>query len=335
MNFKKLSPVTIKIVMALFLAIIFTISLIVIVFGGVYGTWIGTIFFLLIAMVSIYEFSGLLITSRWWRIYVALIPILIVFIFPLENFDSLNASHNGDDVKEIIKNLRNQFIFKVGGVHAIGYLLFVVSIFIPFGFIFYTERKTNKDKKVFWTLLINFILLGITIFATALTIKFVLYWTIYKFTILTIILAGIICCDVFAYFGGITLGKIKILSRKLAPKISPNKTIIGFICGYSSSFLLLFFSLYFSNIFLTTFNINELQNISLVLVISLTIPLMAVIGDLAFSYIKRKFQVKDYSSLIPGHGGILDRFDSTIYGFLYFNFLFVVIFESFHQIIIF
>ncbi|MGL4183829.1 MAG: phosphatidate cytidylyltransferase [Metamycoplasmataceae bacterium] len=335
MNLKNLSPITIKIVMALFLAIIFTVSLIVIVFGGIYGKWIGTIFFLLIAMVSIYEFSGLLINSRWWRLYVAFIPILIIFIFPLENFDALNSNHNSDDVREIIKNLRSQFIFKVGGVHAIGYLLFVISIFIPFGFIFYTEKKANKDKKVFFTLLINFILLGIIIFATTLTIKFILYWTIYKFTILTIILSSIICCDVFAYFGGITLGKIKMLSKKLAPKISPNKTIIGFVCGYSSSFLLLFLSLYFSKIFLTTFSINEIQNISLILVISLTIPLMAVIGDLAFSYIKRKFQVKDYSSLIPGHGGVLDRFDSTIYAFLYFNLLFVIIFEVFSKAVIF
>ncbi len=110
--------------------------------------------------------------------------------------------------------------------------------------------------------------------------------------------------DIGAYFVGVTLGK-----HKLCPNLSPKKTVEGAVGGIASSAIVtLIISLCFSK--------------SLVVPMILTIPfcILGMIGDLFASAIKRSVGLKDYSNLIPGHGGILDRVDSIIMiaPFLYF-----------------
>ena len=102
--------------------------------------------------------------------------------------------------------------------------------------------------------------------------------------------------DTGAYFAGRTFGK-----RKLAPKVSPGKTIEGFIGGVSVA-LLISLIVYYSNLF----------NIKLyVFFISSFFAILAsVLGDLTESMFKREAGIKDSGNLIPGHGGILDRIDS-------------------------
>ena len=111
-------------------------------------------------------------------------------------------------------------------------------------------------------------------------------------------------CDMGAYFVGVTMGK-----HKLCPNLSPKKTIEGAVGGIVSSIIVtLIISLCFAK--------------SLVIPMILTIPfcVLGMIGDLFASAIKRSVGLKDYSNLIPGHGGILDRVDSIIMiaPFLYF-----------------
>ncbi len=111
-------------------------------------------------------------------------------------------------------------------------------------------------------------------------------------------------CDMGAYFVGVTLGK-----HKLCPNLSPKKTVEGAIGGIASSVIVtLIISLCFSK--------------ALAVPMILTIPfcILGMIGDLFASSIKRTVGLKDYSNLIPGHGGILDRVDSIIMiaPFLYF-----------------
>ena len=111
-------------------------------------------------------------------------------------------------------------------------------------------------------------------------------------------------CDMGAYFVGVTMGK-----HKLCPNLSPKKTVEGAVGGIVSSIIVtLIISLCFSK--------------SLVIPMILTIPfcVLGMLGDLFASAIKRSVGLKDYSNLIPGHGGILDRVDSIIMiaPFLYF-----------------
>jgi phosphatidate cytidylyltransferase len=103
--------------------------------------------------------------------------------------------------------------------------------------------------------------------------------------------------DSYSQLWGKLLGK-----QKLCPHVSPQKTWQGLIGGI---FTTLAAALLFS------FLIPELKYL-LVLGLGLIIALAATIGDLIFSYIKRKLLIKDFSSIIPGHGGVLDRFDSLI-----------------------
>lgn len=120
--------------------------------------------------------------------------------------------------------------------------------------------------------------------------------------------------DTAAYFTGISIGKHKIF-----PTISPKKSLEGYIGGILGSSLLttvfgILLSRYNNNIDITNF-----------IVIGLVCGIASELGDLAASYIKRHTGIKDFSNLIPGHGGILDRFDSILFTapVVYYYFLLV------------
>lgn len=104
--------------------------------------------------------------------------------------------------------------------------------------------------------------------------------------------------DTYAYIGGCLIGRHKLTS------ISPKKTIEGSIIGTLMGTLI--GSVYYYNL---VSGVTLFETVMLCLFLTL----LSEIGDLFFSSIKRYFDKKDYSNLIPGHGGILDRFDSVIY----------------------
>lgn len=107
--------------------------------------------------------------------------------------------------------------------------------------------------------------------------------------------------DTFAYFVGKRIGK-----SKLCPTISPNKTFEGSIGG-------LIGSLIGCLIFTYLFNEKLQINILYIIALSITGSLIAQVGDLFASLVKRNCKTKDFSKIIPGHGGILDRFDSILF----------------------
>ena len=109
--------------------------------------------------------------------------------------------------------------------------------------------------------------------------------------------------DIFAYFTGYFLGK-----HKMAPNLSPKKTIEGAIGGLLGSSLL---CMAFGLIFMKDYGF---ENPALkYFVIGLIGGAAGMAGDLTASAFKRKMGIKDFGNLIPGHGGILDRFDSVIF----------------------
>lgn len=110
--------------------------------------------------------------------------------------------------------------------------------------------------------------------------------------------------DSGAYFAGVFLGK-----HKLCPAISPKKTIEGAVGGLISGAL---GSLLIGLVFLLIYKDVTINFLPLV-IIGLINPIVSIIGDLAFSVIKRSCGIKDYGSIMPGHGGMLDRFDSIIF----------------------
>ena len=115
-------------------------------------------------------------------------------------------------------------------------------------------------------------------------------------------LASSILCDTFALFSGMAFGK-----HKLAPAISPKKTIEGSIGG---SLITVIIAL---NVWLFWDYFNTRIGLLPFLGCVLCCTVAGQIGDLAASYIKRAAKIKDYSKLIPGHGGILDRIDSMLF----------------------
>ncbi|MBI9010255.1 MAG: phosphatidate cytidylyltransferase [Tenericutes bacterium] len=118
--------------------------------------------------------------------------------------------------------------------------------------------------------------------------------------------------DVFAYLIGVKFGK-----HKLAPEISPKKSVEGSIGGLVFGAAAATIFAYFTNLF----------DLSLFVIILMSLGLSAIaqIGDLVASKFKREVGIKDYSNILPGHGGILDRFDSSMFAAI-FLMLFVILF---------
>ena len=112
-----------------------------------------------------------------------------------------------------------------------------------------------------------------------------------------------ILCDTFALFGGMLFGK-----HKLAPDISPNKTIEGSVCGA-------IFSLFGG---LIVFFLSKRLSVTplplyVCLISAFVSSTLGQVGDLSESMLKRYLGIKDFSNLIPGHGGMFDRADAIIF----------------------
>lgn len=122
-----------------------------------------------------------------------------------------------------------------------------------------------------------------------------------------LVFVGAFMTDSCAYFVGCTVG-----GRKLCPTISPKKTLsgaIGGVVGCGLSFIL--FGVVVNNLFADSLQGNTLSLIHLFLM-GLVASVVSQIGDLIASMLKRQCGIKDFGTLLPGHGGILDRCDSII-----------------------
>ncbi|WP_295618385.1 phosphatidate cytidylyltransferase [uncultured Intestinimonas sp.] len=110
--------------------------------------------------------------------------------------------------------------------------------------------------------------------------------------------------DAFALFAGMAFGK-----HKLAPQLSPKKTVEGAVGGLAGAVV---FTLLYGLIVGRVLGFSQVRY-GVLAVYALLGALISQFGDLAFSYIKRQYHIKDYGNIFPGHGGVLDRFDSVIF----------------------
>ena len=177
-------------------------------------------------------------------------------------------------------------------VYSIDYRVFAalfISFLIPI--VLYHDKNTYNVSDAFW-------LLGGILF---LGISFSLFILVRNVSInyMVFLLLVTFITDTYAYVTGYLIGKHKLLET-----VSPKKTWEGLIGG---------------TIFGVIFGVPNIS-IFLLMLMTVFLSLVGQFGDLVFSAIKRYFGKKDYSNLIPGHGGILDRTDSLIFVFLGFTF---------------
>lgn len=118
--------------------------------------------------------------------------------------------------------------------------------------------------------------------------------------------------DTYAYLTGVLIGKHKCIE-----KISPNKTWEGIIGGTIIGTFVA------TTYFITV--INTSMPLFFIVIMTLFLSIIGQFGDFIFSAIKRNFKIKDFSNIMPGHGGILDRFDSIFFVLLAFTFFINII----------
>ena len=172
--------------------------------------------------------------------------------------------------------------------------LSTILFFIPL--IFYTKEEYSYNTGIGLFGIVIFVSL---IFYNIINIRLA---SIEEFLYLPIIT---IASDTIAYIGGSLFGKNKLIER-----VSPNKTIEGSIMALIVSTSVA--SAYYLYV------VDPGSNILFVVIASFALSLVSQLGDLVFSVIKRQNDVKDYSNLIPGHGGLFDRFDSLAFVALFY-----------------
>lgn len=177
--------------------------------------------------------------------------------------------------------------------YTLNYKVIALIIFLfLFPIVFYNDnKKYNITDALF--LIGSVLFLGFSFNLLIITRNYDLYRIIYLILLSTM-------TDTFALITGKLVGK-----HKLVPNISPNKTVEGLIGGVLMG---TFVAASFYHVF-----INPSISLAILILITLTLSIIGQIGDLVFSMIKRYYNKKDFSDLIPGHGGILDRFDSIIF----------------------
>lgn len=177
------------------------------------------------------------------------------------------------------------------------YLLFVFAIMAVMLVMMFREKPSWRDAAASLNVQIS-VLLPLSLLYPLIRIKPELLGALLTFLVFLIALLG----DTFAYFFGVLLGR-----HKMAPAISPNKTWEGLVAGLLGSIAGATAFCYAANFFTP---MPPLWHFAL---LGLVGGVMGVLGDLSASLVKRFCGIKDFGSVFPGHGGMLDRLDSIIF----------------------
>ncbi len=297
-NFIKKHPSSWRYISVIVILIIILPTIFAVAFGGVIGAGFGMGIFILLAMFGLYEVFSNMEMSKFSVIFLALTP-LILFLFttaqmsPVDHFKDI-ADSNQVSHPDPLLSFRQIVHGSLSWQNLT--LLFLVT-FLP---IIIDPKIRNSGKAVY-----NQIIITIVVVTFAAFTKLAWIMNVYNYIWLFFFLSIAIVADTFAYLGGKYLGKHFFNGAKLAPKLSPKKTWGGFIIGFilSASFVVGL------GWYLDVFK-HAGTPIAVLISATILLPLISPIGDLFYSGVKRYLGIKDFSNLMPGHGGVLDRLDA-------------------------
>ena len=254
-------------------------------------------------------FIPLLILSGW---YYTILVALLSYIGGYEIIKAMASKEQGFKYLKYVAPLWNVVTIIIAHFVPEALLLTMVFAFICFITICIIHPHYSMKQSIY--LFFSYFYTGV-LASSLLTLRLPFsdgYFNLgfYRFLYLLTIT---ISTDAGAYLIGRLIGK-----RKLCPSISPNKTIAGAIGGLIFGTILgvtayfIFSRLLDMNQLLILNNINIGLEIIVVVLISLVLSVFAQIGDLIASKFKRAYDIKDYGIIFPGHGGVMDRFDSLL-----------------------
>ncbi len=177
-------------------------------------------------------------------------------------------------------------------------MMFVLGLLILLMFVYvftYPKYKTEQLLAAFFGVFYVAVMLSYVYQTRMLSMGAYIVWLIF------------LCswgCDTCAYCVGVLIGK-----HKMSPKLSPKKSVEGAVGGVVGAALL---TILYGMVFKNAMGVGNTE-VYIMAAISAVGALVSMVGDLTASAIKRNYDIKDYGKLIPGHGGILDRFDSVIF----------------------
>jgi len=222
---------------------------------------------------------------------VAIFAILLMSMYELFKVTGINKK----GFLFVLGFLPSVLIF-VNNANVSGLILFIYIVLL-FSFLLINHKRidfTDLSLTFMISIMLTFFMKHLCLVAELSGIGRLAVW---------IVFVGACMSDTFAYFCGMEFGK-----NKLAPNISPKKTIEGSIGAVAGSVLSL---IVYGFILWLCFGLNV--NFWLMIVLGILCSVFGQLGDLSASIIKREYGIKDFGTIFPGHGGMLDRFDSILF----------------------
>lgn len=258
--------------------------------------WAVAAVFGLLAAIAVFEIAGCVGLRREWWLTVATMLLCAVYIVvpAVCDYFRLTVAYTSDVSPELFMNVR---FITLEGCRVLLVLLYVLAAVLR-------HSKLPTDRLMLQFGMTVYVALGFDALRqlAAMTPADAAQRLVQTSLWLWVALCIPWIADTLAYFTGYLFGK-----RKLCPEISPKKTVAGAVGGVVGT----------GAVALVVFGCVEGWGVPPVVLIGVPLAAMllavvSIFGDLFASVLKRQFGVKDYGSLFPGHGGIMDRFDSTL-----------------------